>query len=68
MKGQDKMKKLKLKWWVKVALFILLMILLSYIIVSLFTKKTVTITEGKNYTCYGSKLFQVCSGVDYDAR
>lgn len=62
------MKKLKLKWWVKVVLFILLMILLSYIIISLFTKKTVIITEGKNYTCYGLKLFQVCSGVDYDAR
>lgn len=62
------MKKLKLKGWVKVALFILLMILLSYIIISLFIKKTVIITEGKNYTCYGSRILQVCSGVDYDAR
>ena len=62
------MKKLKLKRWVKVALFILLMILLSYIIISLFKTKETIITEGKNYTCYGSKLFQVCNGVDYDAR
>lgn len=68
MKGQDKMKKLKLKWWVKVVLYILFLILLSYIIISLFKTKTVTITEGKNYTCYGSRIFQVCSGVDYDAR
>lgn len=62
------MKKLKLKWWVEVVSYILFLILLSYIIISLFTKKTVTITEGKNYTCYGSKLLQVCHGVDYDAR
>lgn len=68
MKGQDKMKKLKLKWWVKVVLYILFLILLTYIIVSLFTKKTVVVTEGKNYTCYGSKILQVCSGVDYGAR
>lgn len=66
MKGQDNMKKLKR--WVKVVLYILFLILLSYIIISLFTNKTVTITEGKNYTCYGSKILQVCSGVDYDAR
>ena len=67
MKGQDKMKKLKLKLWVKVVLYILFLILLSYIIISLFNKKEVVITEGKNYTCYGSKIFQICNGVDYDA-
>lgn len=66
MKGQDKMKKLKLKRWVKVALYVLFLILLSYIIVSLFKTKETIITEGKNYTCYGSKLFQVCHGVTYD--
>ena len=66
MKGQDKMKKLKLKRRVKVVLYVLLLILLSYIIVSLFKTKETVITEGKNYTCYGSKIFQVCSGVDYD--
>ena len=68
MKGQDKMKKLKLKRWVKVVLYVLFLILLSYIIISLFKTKETVITEGKHYTCYGSKLFQVCSGVDYDAR
>ena len=62
------MKKLKLKLWVKVVLYILFLMLLSYIIISLFNKKEVIITEGKNYTCHGSKIFQVCSGVDYDAR
>lgn len=62
------MKKLKLKWWVKVVLYILFLIILSYIIISLFKTKEVVITEGKNYTCYGSKLLQVCHGVDYDAR
>lgn len=62
------MKKLKLKLWVKVVLYILFLILLSYIIISLFNKKEVVITEGKNYTCYGSKIFQICNGVDYDAR
>ena len=68
MKGQDKMKKLKLRLWVKVVLYILFLILLSYIIISLFNKKEVVITTGKNYTCYGSKIFQICNGVDYDAR
>ena len=60
------MKKLKLKKWVKVVLYVLLLILLSYIIVSLFKTKEVIITEGKNYTCYGSKLLQVCHGITYD--
>lgn len=62
------MKKLKLKRWVKVVLYVLLLILFSYIIISLFKTKETVITEGKNYTCYGSKLFQICRGVDYDAR
>lgn len=60
------MKKLKLKRWVKVVINFLVLILLIYIIVSLFTKKTVVITEGKNYTCHGSYLFQVCSGTTYE--
>lgn len=68
MKGQDKMKKLKLKRWIKVVLYVLLLILISYIILSLFKTKETVITKGKNYTCYGSRIFQVCSGVDYDAR
>lgn len=66
MKGKEKMKKLKLRRWVKVVLFIIGIMLLFYIIISLFTKKTVIITESENYTCRGSYLFQVCSGVSYE--
>lgn len=62
------MKKLKLRRWVKVAIFIIGIMLLFYIIVSLFTKKTVIITEGKNYTCHGSSIFQVCSGINYEVE
>ncbi len=60
------MRKLKLRRWVLVVTYFILVITSIYIIVSLFTTKTTVITEGKNYTCYGSKIFQVCSGVDYD--
>ena len=66
MKGQENMKKLKLKRWVKVVIYIMILIILSYIIISFFNKKEVIITEGKNYTCYGAKIFQVCSGTTYD--
>ena len=66
MKGQENMKKLKLKRWVKVVIYIIILIILSYIIISFFNKKEVIITEGKNYTCYGSKLLQVCSGTTYE--
>lgn len=59
-------KKLKLKRWVLVVIHLILVIMLIYTILSLFTTKTTVITEGKNYTCYGSKIFQVCNGVDYD--
>lgn len=60
------MKKLKLRRWVKVAIFIIGIMLLFYILISLFTKKTVIITESENYTCHGSYLFQVCSGTTYE--
>lgn len=57
---------MKLRKWVRVGIYILILITLCYSISSLFYKKEVVIKEGKNYTCYGSKLFQVCSGEDYD--
>lgn len=60
------MRKLKLRRWVLVVTYFILVIISIYVIVSLFTTKITVITEGKNYTCYGSKIFQVCSGVDYD--
>lgn len=66
MKGQENMKKLKLKRWVRVVIYIIVLIILSYIIISFFNKKEVIITEGKNYTCHGSKLLQVCSGTTYE--
>ena len=53
---------MKLRKWVKVVLFVLFL----YIIISLFTQKEVIIERGKNYTCYGSKIFQVCSGETYE--
>ena len=49
---------MKLRKWVKVVLILVL----CYIIISLFTRKEI----GKDYTCYGSKLLQVCSGERYE--
>lgn len=60
------MRKLRLRRWVLVVTYFILVIITLYVIVSLFTKKTVIVTEGKNYTCYGSAILQVCSGESYD--
>lgn len=62
------MRKLRLKRWVLVVTYFILVIIFIYVIVSLFTKKITVITEGKHYTCYGSKILQVCSGYDYDIK
>lgn len=62
------MKKLKLRRWVKVAFLFFVLMLICYILISLITKKTVVITEGKNYTCHGSIIFQVCSGINYEVE
>ena len=59
-------KKLKLKRWVLVVIHLILVIMFIYVIVCMFTKKITVITEGKNYTCYGSSIFQVCAGESYD--
>lgn len=59
-------KKLKLRRWVLVVIHLILVIVIVYAIVSLFTTKTTVITEGKNYTCNGSWVFQVCSGTTYE--
>ena len=56
------MIELKLRKWVKVVL----LVILCYSFISLFTKKETIIEEGKNYTCYGSKIIQVCSGETYE--
>lgn len=60
--------KLKLKKWVKVVLIFLFLMFWGFIIIGWFTKKEVVITEGKNYTCVGFKVIQLCSGVDYDIK
>lgn len=62
------MKKLRLKKWVKVMIYLIIVITIIIIIKDLFTRKEVIITEGKNYTCNGNFLLKVCSGTDYDAR
>lgn len=53
---------MKLRKWVKVVF----LLFIFYIIISMFTTKEVVIEEGKNYTCYGSKILQVCSGKTYE--
>lgn len=58
--------KLRLKWWVKDLLKIIFILLLVYIIISMFTQKRVVVAPGKNYTCYGSQLFSLCVGETYE--
>lgn len=53
---------MKLRKWVKVVL----LVILCYSLISLFTKKETVIEEGKNYTCYGSWIMKICSGENYD--
>ena len=55
------MKKMKLRKWVKVVLFIMLIALIVYFGYRLFTKKTIYTTPGGTYVCNGT-LVQVCSG------
>ena len=62
------MRKLKLKRWVLVVAYFILVIISIYVVVSLFTTKTTVITEGKHYTCHGSWILQVCSGENYDIK
>lgn len=55
------MKKVKLRRWVKVVLFILLLALIIYCGYRLFTKKTIYVTPAGTYMCNGS-IIQVCGG------
>ena len=52
---------MKLRKWVKVVLILVL----CYSFITLFTRKEVVKDIGKDYTCYGS-LIQVCSGETYE--
>lgn len=53
---------MKLRKWVKV----MLLLVLFYSFISLFTRKEIVKETGKDYICYGSKLLQICSGKDYE--
>ena len=59
------MKKLKLKWWIKVALITLFLFVLSLIIYDIKNHKTIINEVGKHYVCYGT-VIQICSGEDYE--
>lgn len=54
-------KKLRLRKWVKVALWTVLVSFLSIAIYQLKTVTTIETTPVGSYTCHG-KLIQVCSG------
>lgn len=56
---------MRLRKWVKVALYFLLLIVLTITVRDLFTKKTIVNDIGKHYVCYGS-LIQICSGESYE--
>lgn len=56
---------MKLRKWVRVLIVIIFLLLLFIIVKDIFTRKTITITEGKKYTCYGS-IVKVCNGINYD--
>ena len=57
---------------IKINVIILFLFLNRFVITfiitikDLFTRKEVIITEGKNYTCNGNFLIQVCAGKDYE--
>ena len=55
------MKKYRLKKWVWVVLYTLLIVLLTITIYQLFTVTTIHTTPVGNYTCQG-KWIQVCNG------
>lgn len=57
--------RLKLRRWVKVLLFFILIIVLVVSIKDIFTKKTIIKEKGKDYICYGS-IIELCHGVNYE--
>ena len=59
------MKKLKLKAWVKVVLFLLFIFVFSLITNDIINNKTIINEVGKHYTCYG-RVIQICYGENYD--
>lgn len=59
------MKKVKLRKWVKVVLFLIFIFDLFLVTYDLKNHKTIINEIGKNYICYGS-VIQICSGENYD--
>ena len=53
---------MKLRKWVKV----MLLLVLFYSLISLFTRKEIIKETGKDYICYGSWTLQICSGNTYE--
>lgn len=60
-KEVKKQKKLRLRKWVWLVLYTLLIVFLSITIYQLFTVTTIHTTPVGTYTCHG-KLIQVCNG------
>ena len=59
--------KLKLRRWVKVVLYLLLIFVMIVILNDLTKHKTIINEVGKSYVCYGS-VIQVCRGENYDIK
>ena len=59
------MKKLKLKWWVKVVLLILLLFLIIFCVYDTLTRKERHVGVGYDYTCHGT-IIQLCYGYGYE--
>lgn len=58
---QKKVKKYKIRKWVKVALWTLFVAFITIAIYQVFNEKTIHTTPVGTYECHG-KLIQVCSG------
>lgn len=58
---KERVKRYKLKRWVKVAIWTLFVAFITLAIYQLFTRKTIHTTPVGNYTCHGG-IIQVCGG------
>lgn len=58
---KERVKRYRLKRWVKVAIWTLFVAFITLAIYQLFTTKTVHTTPVGTYTCHGG-LIQVCGG------
>ena len=58
---KERVKRYKLKRWVKVVIWTLFVVFITLAIYQLFTKKTIHTTPVGTYECHGG-IIQVCSG------